>query len=156
MTDLTFDGVTVNAPRSLSDNETKMMDRSVQALKRLHPGLGGKALAFTASAAMDAILCNDGFWSEMAQNARVRVSKAGEDGNRRNAALLAYEGMVIGMVEVMDVRYGIHDGRRIADAIDDATRPREFDMLRGFVSKHDAYDIISRAYGSSASADASA
>ena len=152
MTDLKFDDVTVAAPRSLSANETKMMERSVRALKRLHPGLEGKALAFMAANALEAVLCNDQYWSEMAQNARIRISQAGEDRKRRSMAMLAYEGMVIGMVEVMDVRYDIHDGRRIADAIDDATRPREFDMLRGFVSRHDAYDIISRAYGESANA----
>lgn len=143
-----FGDAKVTSPRRLSVNEAKMMTRSADAIRHMHPSASGKALSMMLGSALSAILCNDRHWSEMAQRSRMRVSSAPKGSKRRTAALLEYEGMVIGMVEVMDIRYDMHDGRAIADAIDDATRPVEFEMLDGFVSSSSAYDIIVRAYSS--------
>lgn len=149
MATYSYEGIELNPVRPLSKSERTMMDKSVDAIRRLRKDDAIRRIE--AKAALDIILCAEPAWHVLALHTVDAASNAKDDRTRIGMRLRA-EGMVIGLAEVFEVRYGMHSGERIADSIDDATRSPFREDMPGAFNRDMALDVLTRAYSKNANA----
>ena len=136
--------ISLTLPRRLSDNEQRMMNKSVDVINGMHHGHAVRQ--YVALSALSTILCAEPLWPQMARVAMLSVNSAASK-SAKASALLRMEGIIVGMVHVFEIRYNIHDGYAIAQSIDDATRQPGFDALSGIISTQRAWRVITAMYG---------
>lgn len=112
----THNDVTVNIVRALSNNETKIMDKSIDAILKLHDGQDS-IIKYEANIALKLVLCSENLWWQMAKATMLELNKTSD---RMKRAELHYrlEAMIIAMTHVFEVKYGVRRGELIAARID--------------------------------------
>lgn len=136
--------VTVNIVRALSDNEKKIMDKSIDAILKLHDGQDS-IIKYEANIALKLVLCSENLWWQMAKATMLELN---ETSDRMKRAGLHYrlEAMIIAMTHVFEVKYGVRRGELIAARIDLITRNPEQEIMPGYIGHDYALHVIQKIY----------
>lgn len=152
--DYTYNGITVNVVRKLSDNEKKELNKSIDVAVKLYPDNEKKQAVF-ANSAYKTIVCNNVLWPQLAGSIMNAISTFTEEKNEKKLAYMQIvrDGAIIGMTHVFEVKYNAHNGNYIANFIDKWTRPADADALPGFFNNELALKVITKAYGTDANTE---